>query len=399
MYNFEHMRIAFFTDMFLPQANGIATSLGNLARALGEKGHQVLIFTPKLDHIPREKFQAKNVTVVSLRSIPSLIYTELNLVVFGLPKAMKYLKEFNPDIIHLQSTMTIGIDAVMAAKLLKKPLVGTIHIYFTNSDYLHFVKYRLAVKLLGKIAFNYVNFLYKRCVLLFAPSKTLIEELKNNGFKKQVHYLPNGLYLKEPRFLNDKEKAKIKRKYGLKERVVLHFGRLSYEKGVDILIKSFHKLIANHKDVSLLLIGDGPARKNLVRLVKKLGIEQNVVFTGFIEHHFLLSSGLLSLGDVFATASRMEVNPMAVLEAMLYGLPVVGVKQAGLIELVTSNGFLVKPGSAPDLTEKIEEVLYDKELAAKMRGQSLKVVKEYSIDRVASRLLRSYRNLISKTAR
>lgn len=390
------MKIAYFTDLFLPQANGIATSLANQARSLGEAGHSVLIFTPKLDHIPRDQFQAKNVTVIALPSIPSLIYTELHLVVFGLPKAMKYLKKFNPDIIHLQSPMTIGIDAVMAAKLLKKPLVGTIHIYFTNSDYLHFIKYKLAVKLLGKMAFNYVNFLYKKCDLLFAPSKTLITELKNNGFTKQVHYLPNGLYLKEPKFLNDQEKAKIKRKYGLAEKVVLHFGRLSYEKSVDELIKSFHKLVIDHTNISLLIIGDGPAKKYLTRLVKKLGIENIVVFTGFIDHHLLLSSGLLSIGDLFATASTMEVNPMAVLEAMLYGLPIVGVKQAGLIELVTTNGFLIRPDNIEDLTKKIEKILYNKELAAKMRAQSLKLVRPYSTDKTTARLLYFYQKIISK---
>lgn len=393
------MRIVYFTDMFLPQANGIATSLANQARKLGEQGHNVLIFTPNLDHIRRQKFIAENVTVVHLPAVPSLIYTEFKFVVFGLPKVIKYLAKFKPDVIHLQSTFTIGIDAVIAAKLFKKPLVGTIHIYFTNSDFLHFFKYKLAVKLLDKIAIRYIKFLFNKCDLLLTPSKMLIEELKNKGFKKKVHYLPNGIFLKQARFLSDEEKVEIKKKYGLKEKVVLHFGRLSYEKNVDLLIKSFHILTKNHTDVSLLIIGDGPAKKNLTKLVKKLGIEKNIVLTGFIDHQALMSSGLLSIGDIFATASTMEVNPMAVLEAMLYGLPIVGVKQAGLIELVTTNGYLVKPSNIKQLTEKIEEVLYDQKIADKMRKQSLELIKQYSIDKTTVKLLHFYRNLISKTSR
>lgn len=389
------MRIVYFTDMFLPQANGVATSLGNFVRELGEKGHQVLIFTPKLDHIKREKFRAKNVTVISLPSVPSF-YTELNLVVFGLPKAFKYLKAFNPDIIHLQTTMTIGIDAVLAAKLLKKPLVGSIHIYFTNSDFLNFFKYKQAVKWVNKIALSYINFIYERCDLLVSPSKLLIKELHNRGFKQEIYYLPNGLNPNDFKTLKDKDKARLKKEYGLKKKVVLHFGRLSYEKNVETLIKSFHQLVKKHSDVSLLIIGDGPAKKSLLQLIRRLGIEKEVVLTGFIDHKELLSSGLLTLGDVFATASNMEVNPMVVLETMMYKLPIVGVKQAGLIELVSTNGLLVEPNNVKQMADAMEKILYNQKLSQQMGEESSKIIKKYSISEATSTLLNYYQQLIAK---
>ena len=388
------MKIAYFTDTFLPQVNGIATSLANQAKTLGEAGHNVLIFIPKLDGIKREKFEAKNVTIVHLPTVPSLIYTEFKFGVFGLPRVIKYLTKFNPDIIHLHSPLTIGMDAILAAKIFKKPLVGTIHIYLTNADYyLGFVKYKLAVKLLDKVSQRYLNFLYGQCDLLLSPSKLLVGELSKNGFKKEVRYLPNGIILDQPKFLSTKEKDKLKQKYSLKEKVVLHFGRLSYEKNIDVLIKSFSELVQNHQDVSLLIIGDGPSKTNLIKLTKKIGLEKEVIFTGFIDNQYLLSSGILGIGDVFATASTMEVNPMAVLEAMSYGLPIVGVKQAGLIELVSTNGFLVKPGDIRQLTEKIEKILYDTKMASQMRAQSLELIKQYSVEKTAKKLLGFYRNL------
>lgn len=389
------MRIAFFTDTFLPQLNGIATSLANQAKALGEEGHQVLIFTPKLDNIKRGKFQAKNVTVVQLPTVPALVYTEFKFGVFGLPQVIKHLTKFKPDILHLQSTFTIGMDAVMAKKIFKKPLVGTVHVYFTDSDYLRFLKYELAVKIVDKVAIRYLNFLYSRCDLLLAPSKKLTDELKINGFKKPIHYLPNGLTLQKPNLLSERQKELLKKKYHLHKKVVLHSGRLSYEKNVDQLIKAFNMLLKNHQDLSLLMIGDGPATKSLQKIVKKLGINHSVTFTGFIEHQDLVSSGILSLGDVFATASTMEVNPMAVLESMAYGLPVVGVKQAGLIELVSKNGYLVKSGDTRELTEKMEKILYDPKLASSMGKESLEVIKNYSIDRTTDQLLHFYQSLLS----
>lgn len=392
------MRIAYFTDTFLPQLNGVATSIANQAKQLGKEGHDILIFTPKLDDIKRTKFKAKNVTVVHLPTVPALVYTEFKFGVFGLPKVLKYLKKFKPDIIHLHSPLTIGMDAIIAAKILKKPLVGTVHIYFTDPDYLRFLKYKLAVKLVNKISQRYLNFLYRQCNLLLAPSKLLVKALNSNGFRKEVFYQPNGVLLKEPKFLSEKAKNTLKKKYGLKEEVILHFGRLSYEKNVDLLIKSFSLIRKTNPDVSLLIIGDGPAKKNLLKLAKKLKLEKDVVFTGFMDHQTLVTSGILSVGDIFATASTMENNPMAVLEAMACGLPIVGVSQAGLIELVSGNGFLVKPGDLKELSQKIEQILLDAKLAEKMSKSSFMLVKKYSIDKTTAQLLHFYQNLISKTS-
>lgn len=390
------MRIAYFTDTFLPQINGIATSLANQATELGARGHSVLIFTPKLDDIKRSKFIAKNVHLIHLPTVPALVYTEYKLGVFGLPRVVKHLSKFDPDIIHFHSPFTVGMDAVMASKLLKIPLVSTVHIYFTDTDYLRWIKSKLAVKLLDKVAQRYLNFVYNQCDLVLAPSKMLVKELNGNGFKKPIAYLPNGITLKSPKFLSTTEKQLQKIKYNLKEKVILHFGRLSYEKNIDVLIKSFYLLTKNHQNISLLIIGDGPATNNLKKLVKKLKIEKEVVFTGFLDHQFLINSGFLSIGDVFATASTMEVNPMAVLEAMLYGLPIVGIQQAGLIELISSNGYLAKAHDIKELAQCMDKILFNQKLADKMRQKSMEKIKQYSISKSINQLLSLYQSLKSR---
>lgn len=387
------MRIAYFTDTFLPQINGVATALANQATELGARGHNILIFTPKLDEIPRQKFQAKNVQVIHLPTVPALLYPEFKLGVFGLPKVIKYLIKFKPDIIHLHSPLTVGMDAVMAARFFKKPLVGTVHVYLAESGYLRWFKYELAVKLVDNVVRRFLNFMFSQCDLVLAPSKMLVDEIKRSDFKKPISYLPNGVSLTTSKSLSDKAKKIFKKKYGLKEKVVLHFGRLSYEKNIDVLLKSFQLLTKKHPDVSLLIIGDGPSKEKLVQMTKKLKIDKQVVFTGFIEHQALISSGILKLGDVFVTASPMENNPMVVLEAMMIGLPIVGVKQAGLIELISSNGFLVKPGDTKEMAEKLEKILSDDKLSRQMGGKSLQLIKPYLIDKVVNKLLKLYQDL------
>lgn len=386
------MKVAYFTDTFLPQVNGIATALANQAEELGAKGHQVMIFTPKLDGIKREKFKAENVQVVHLPTVPTPFYPEFKLGIFGLPKVLRYLIKFKPDIIHLHTPLTVGLDAVMAARFLKKPLIGTVHFYFAESFYLGWLKYQLAVNLVDKAVDRYLNFMFSQCDLLLVPSKILLKQLQEKSFKKPASYLPNGVTLKQHHLLSAIKKNSLKKKYSLQEKVVLHFGRLSPEKNVNLLIKAFHLLTKNHQNISLLVIGDGPAKKNLMKLVKKLDIEDQVVFTGFIEHQKLISSGFLSAGDIFATASPMENNPMVVLEAMALGLPIVGVRQAGLIELVSSNGYLAKPGDVKELASCVEKILFNKELANVMSTESLRIIKQYSIESVADQLIALYKS-------
>lgn len=388
------VRIAYFTDTFLPQVNGVASALANQAQALGEKGHQVLIFTPKLDNIKRAKFKAKNVQIIPLPAVSTLVYTEFKLGVFGLPRVIKHLTRFNPDILHLHTPLTIGMDAVIASKLFKKPLVGTVHINFTDSEWLRLLKYQLAVKMVDKISQRYLNFLFNQCDLILTPSKMLTNELNGNGLKKPIKYLPNGIICRQLKVLPTKTKNDIKKKYGLLDKVVFHFGRLSYEKNVDVLIKSFHLIAKKHPDVSLLIVGDGPATKQLKKLVKKLGIDSRIVFTGFIDHQSLMNSNLLAAADLFATASTMENHPMVVLEAMMFGLPIVGVKQAGLIELVSSNGYLVKAGDTKQLAEAIEKILLDQKLADKMQQESIRMIKQYSIEKTTDKLISIYHSLL-----
>lgn len=387
------MKIAFFTDTFLPQINGVATALANQATELGARGNSVLIFTPKLDGIKREKFKAKNVQVIHVPTVPAIFYPEFKLGVFGLPRVIQHLIRFKPDIIHLHTPLTVGMDAIMAAKFFKVPLVGTVHVYFAESGYLRWIKYKFAVKVVDKAVQRYLSFMFNQCDLILAPSKMLVAELKGKHLKKPIDYLPNGVMFKKNQTLTAPEKATLKKKYGLKEKVVLHFGRLSHEKNVDLLIKSFHLLAKKHSNVSLLIIGDGPTKKRLVKLTKKLGLERAISFTGFINHQTLLSCGLLNVGDIFATASTMENNPMAVLEAEMNSLPIIGVKQAGLIELVSSNGFLVEPGNIESFADKMEEVLFDEKLTSKMGAESLKLIEPYSINNVVDKLLGFYNRL------
>lgn len=385
------MKIAFFSDTFYPQFNGITTVIANISRELASRGHDIVIFAPKL-HAPTVTL-GKRVTFVPLRSIPVIVNPEYRLSVFGLPTVLRVLKAFKPDILHFHTPASAGFDAILSAKILGKPLVGTIHAYLTQPDYLSWIKQSTLLKLVANLGIVYSRLIYNRCQLRFAPSKRLIAELRRVGFREPLVYLPNPVTpTNRKSSLSYKERDRLKRDYGLKQDVILHFGRFSAEKRIDQVIRASAPLI-REDNTSLLLIGDGLERSSLQALAHELAISQDTIFTGFVDHEKLMSSGLIALGDVFVTASTMENRPMVVLEAMSFGLPIVAVRQAGMTELVKGNGFLVREGDIAEMSKSIQRIIREPGLRKRLGQASSQLASAYLVTQVVDELLSWYNKL------
>ena len=391
------MRIAYFTDTFIPQVNGVATSLANLSYELGRRDHQVVIFTPKCN-INRPGFHAKNVEVVELPSIPTMLYTEFHLSLFAFPSIVTKLSKFKPDIIHSHTPLTIGLSALTVAKLLKIPLVGTYHVYYTNDDYLewfNFLQNKLVLKTAGKVTMSFIKVYYDACDLRLAPSKQLIFDLQKVGYKTKVHHLPNPIR----RDMFSRPKAvvlkRLEKKLLVTHPCFIYFGRVSAEKKVDLLIQSFHQVTNKLPQATLIIIGDGPAMKKCKQLVTKLHIAQKVHFTGFMSYDELIIGGYLYIGDVFVSQSPMETQPMSVLESMAAGLPIIGVKKAGMVELVDDNGILVDENNPFLFAQAMADLVMDKKLMHEMAEHSRRKAEQFSVDRVVNKLLPLYKKTIS----
>lgn len=395
------MRIAFFTDTFLPQVNGVATSIATFAEELGRRGHTVLIFAPEAKHKPSEQFRAKGVTVVRFLSVPSFLYPDFRLSLFGLPKVIRLLRKFNPDVIHFHTPITVGAYALEAAYILKKPLVGTNHVYITkgNTDFLKAFSHNpLALRVITTFALKFFRMFYDACDVWVAPSQQLIDELAQEGFKGDMRCLPNGIPISRIVTLDAKRAQKMKEKYGLKEKVVLHFGRLSAEKRVDEVIRAFAIIKQGGVDASLLVIGDGPEREYFERLAQELSVGDDVHFIGAIPHRRLLSSGIISIADVFVTASTMESQGMVIIEAMASGVPVIGVRQAAAAEVMLNCGLLSDPNDTDALARNISLILNNKTVARDHHMRGLKAAEAYSVETLATELIAIYED-VSKRPR
>lgn len=147
-------------------------------------------------------------------------------------------------------------------------------------------------------------------------------------------------------------------------------GRLSAEKGFDILIQATKKLLDDHLDVDLVIAGDGDQRESLTRLIVSLGLQDRVTLLGYRADTIALFQAF----DVMALSSYREGLPNVILEAMALETPVVSTAIAGIPKVITDrhDGLLLKPGDPEGLARSLTEVLTDSRLgdrlAANARG-------------------------------
>jgi len=178
---------------------------------------------------------------------------------------------------------------------------------------------------------------------------------------------------------------------GSDERYVLFVGRLDYPKGVPDLLEAAKSVVKNH-DVKFVITGKGPQREQLEQQVKRLGIEDDIEFSGYVSRARQIS--LYQNSTAFALPSHYEGLPTVLLEAMACGAPVVATTVGGCPEVIEDgeNGLLVSPKDPPALSNAIDTILSDTELRTRMsRNARQTILDRYTWDEITDRFEREYR--------
>ena len=196
----------------------------------------------------------------------------------------------------------------------------------------------------------------------------------------KYHVIPNGVDIKKFKSLTKKRTDNIK---------IIYVGRLIRRKGLKYLIQSIPKVIQNKNIVKFIIVGDGPIRKILETIAKKLRIEHVVDFQGFVSEEKLLK--LYNKADIFVLPSLFEGFGNVITEAMASGLPVIATKVGAISEIVIDGktGFLVPSKDSTALADAITKLIFDTKLRRKMgkagrkRAETFyswnKIVKEYLV--------------------
>ena len=374
------MHIAVFSDTFYPQINGVVTSITNSSRYLANRGHKVMLFVPK----SKGNIElGKNIYVEPIKSLGFPTYEDYKIALPQTIKCLRKINQFKPDIIHLHSPFSLGILGVMCAKTFSLPLVGTYHTLFPE-----FLKY-LPIPVLRENRFakgmtwRYTNFVYNKCDVVTTPSQMMKKELKKHGVHSPIKVISNGVDLS---IFHKVTSVKATKKFKLKNGYIIHFGRISYEKNIEVVLRSFKTVIKFHPSYDLIIAGKGPALGNLRKEAKRLGINKNVKFTGFVRENELVE--LLSSANAFATASTIETQGLALLEAMACALPVVGVDKMAIPELIQNgkNGFLVEPGDYRKMGLCLLKLTGNSKSRTRMGENSLVVAKKHCLENAVSEL-------------
>jgi len=363
------MRIGFFTDTFLPQRNGVVTSLLSSGAELSRRGHEVFIFCPKSN-----VKESRGMTVYSYPAVTFRPYPEFRIAV---PQGRDKVPKL--DIVHTHSPFTMGFFGWRVAKLQEIPRVSTFHTLLP--EYVSYVS-RLGKVILEPVTWEFCRTFYNKHRKLIALSKTLKKTLHDRGIKKPIEVIPNGI---DTKFFRPFDRKKARKKLGLNgERIFLSLGRLGHEKSVDVAIRAFENVGAK-----LVIAGRGPAEQKLKKLTKKLGLRDKVVFRGFVSEK--LKPLYYSAADALIIASETETQGLVVVEAMGCGTPVIGSNSKAIPEIVRDgkNGYLFRPGDVENLAEKIE--MFD--LSDRMIKNAIKTSKNYSIEKCATKLEKFYQSL------
>ncbi|MHA1594058.1 MAG: glycosyltransferase family 4 protein [Candidatus Baldrarchaeia archaeon] len=369
------MRIVFVLPNFLPvRIGGTEVVTYYLARELSRRGNDVYVLTSHFRGLP----YAEVMEGVKVRRVPwTFNYwfeTEIRFLGYHefVLRSLNVADAIDPDIIHAQGFFA-GIFAYVARKVRGfRYCVGV-----QGSD----INVRFPFKGLA------LKFIYKSADAIFVLTNEMKNKVERIIREGNIHVIPSGI----DRNLFDGTKYSVKRRG--EERVVIFVGGLRRVKGVDNLIKAFYHVRKIHKDVKLVIVGDGPLRNYLVDLVRRLGLERHVIFEGARDHVEI--PDYMAKADIFVLPSLSEGLPNVLLEAMAMGLPIVATHVGGVPEVVIDgvNGFLVSPGDIKGLAEKICLLLEDDDLRERIRRRNLATSKLYSWEEIARRVEEVYRQI------
>lgn len=312
------MRIALFTETYLPHINGVVTHVKILRDGLLQQGHEVLVVTA--DYQTRHHYIKDG--ILHCPAIKSKRFYGYGVASPFSRRRLKLVQDFHPDIIHIHNEFGIGLSGIFAAKQLHVPLVYTLHTMY--DDYLYYVAPRHLLRAAKKVSHDYFRLLGNAATELTGPSPKCQEYFQQIGVKKDVNVISNAVELDDfsPDRISAENKAAFRRRYQIPDDVMIacFVGRLGHEKSVDVLLDYWARTITPEDKIMLCIIGGGPVQEELEQQAKDLGIGSMVVFTGAVPHDQM--PPYYASCDVYVTASLSDTNSISMLEGMATGLPV-----------------------------------------------------------------------------
>ncbi len=337
------MRVAYFTETFLPKIDGIVTRMMRTLEQLRALGHEAVIFAPQNPPESFEGFPIVKVPAISFRPW----YPELFL---GLPRPRlgRELDRFRPDIVHVVNPVVLGMWGTAIAKQRNLPLLASFH-----TDLPQYVAH-LKLGFLKPLSHTWIRDVHNQAHVNLCTSQPMVNSARGLGIKR-VRLWPKAV--DTVRYTPDNVSAAMRFRLSdghPEQPLMVYVGRLSFEKRLELLYAPITQL----QGVRLAFVGSGPAENVLKERFK----DTPTVFTGYMSGEELAQA--YASADVFAFPSDTETLGFVAMESMASGVPVVGARAGGIPDVIDEgeNGLMFTPGDLGDLTDKLQMLLFDTDL-------------------------------------
>jgi glycosyltransferase involved in cell wall biosynthesis len=397
------MKIAMFTDAFWPRVNGVTVSVDTFSLALVKAGHEVIIICsqyPEAGDIPEEnpdkKIQPGQENLKLLRVPSRMVFFSKEDRMAKLSKrgwVEKQVDEFSPDLIHVNTEFFIGDFGFHYGKKRRLPVVYTFHTVWEDYavNYLPYVPEAFLRFLVRKGQ----KYLLKRSTLVIVPTPQIESMIEDYGVKAKIRRLPTGvdpiLFSHKQREL-DAFRTYFELKYPVlwRKRILLFAGRMTKEKNISFIIQIFPQLLEKHSDIVLLLAGNGPYLDYYKDEADQCGVGEQCIFTGYVDREELAL--LYGVSHIFLQPSLTETQGLVTIEAMLSGIPVVGIGVLGTVQVMEGDngGFMVQ-NDREEFRDRVLDLLGDEELYRAKALDARRHSQAWTIESLTQRLTGIYR--------
>jgi len=335
--------------------------------------------------------------VLKIPGLPTGIYDSRLTSIYPI-QAVNKIRKWNLDVIHSQTEFAIGTFARLFAKQFNIPLVHTYHTMY--EDYIHYITKGYFQKSSKKLVEYFTKFYCDTTAteLIVPTNKTYKLFKEKYHFEKNIHIIPTGIEVE--RFyeenISKKELAALRKKLSLtkKDFVILFVGRLAEEKNVEFLLMAHKLLSEEHKNIKLLIVGDGPDKERYEELTKNIDIVDNVIFTGKASWDDM--PYYYHVSDIFATASKTETQGLTIIEAMASNVVPVCMKDEAFESMITENLNGLFFETEEEYVRHILNLYENKDDLLKIDKQARIQAEHYSSKNYAIRVLEVYNRAIKE---
>lgn len=389
------MKILYVFDFFSPYGGGTVSVLHELTKALAQRGHEVTIYTSDF-RLDRDYIASlPQVEVYPFRCVSSLglFYVTPSLV----KAARENLKYF--DIIHLNCFRSF--QNIIIHHYAKK--YGVPYVLDTRGSLPRRAAGENGGKWLLRWLFDAVfgNEILRDASEVIALNEFGCKEYERFGVKREKVSVIHHFFRVED-FSSIPSPGIFRKQYGIENRkIVMSLGRLNYIKGLDFLVESFYELSRTRQDAVLVIVGpDDGYEGKLKKMIKKLGVADRVIFTGFLGGEDKLAA--LVDADVVVQPSRYEYSAWAPIEAVLCGTPVIVSSNTGSAEDISriDGGYLVRYGDKKQMVQVIQSILDNPvEARAKAKRAKERIASSQWLDNIIGNYEELYQECIEASER